>query len=147
MNVDFAIFSPLSGQILLMLLVAVMVVIAVRLQNGISQHFQLKLFTHWHIGAIVVLTTAPTVSFFLYSNLCRSLSELPLAPPILGLFGITSVALWRFNTSRTNLKIGALATLVQMCAFVLALIIGSVPVVVMETLLAMGAGGMHVCRH
>ncbi|MES2165040.1 MAG: hypothetical protein V4476_28120, partial [Pseudomonadota bacterium] len=130
---------------LLMLLVAVILALAVYLQGTISRRFQFKLLTRWHIGAMLVLLTAPTVSFFLYTTRCRSLAQLPLVAVIFGVFVIASVSLGRFNISRINLKYGVLATLVQMCAFALALTIGSVPAIDMQALLSMGAGGMHAC--
>lgn len=133
------------GPYILMLLAAVILAVAIRLQVIISQRFQFNVLTRWHGCAMLVLLTTPTISFFLYTTPCRSLGQLPLVPAILGLFVIASVSFGLFNISRTNLKYGALVTLVQMCFFSLALTIGSVPALVMEAVYSIGAGGMHAC--
>lgn len=133
------------GPYVLVLLAAVIMAVAIRLQVLVSQRFQFNVLTRWHGCAMLLLLTAPTISFFLYTTPCRSLGQLPLVPAVLVLLVIASVPLGLFNISRTNLKCGALVTSVQMCVFLLALTVGSVPAIVMEAVYSIGAGGMHAC--
>lgn len=134
-----------GGPGLVLLLAIVIVMLAKRTQSAIGQRFQFKLVTRWHVGGMLLLLIAPMGATVLYSNRCRSLEDLPLAPIIWGVFVIASVSLCIFNKSRSNLKYGVLATLIQMCIFSLALAAGAVPAAILETLGSMGAGGMHAC--